>query len=164
MIYSEHPYGEVQQVWPRLGDVMSYSDLIYLVSSFGWYWVIRVLHGLSIQWESPCLKELCAIERRKGRTEMSGIKTTERVMGRAKGFLVPHAGLFSSALHHFTPAEQLFWGALKSPTVGSPSTVCLHQSQILALAKIQSIVKHRSANPLWICLQLHVNMLFTEDW
>lgn len=145
MIYSEYPYREVQQIWPRLRNVMNCSDIIYPVSSFSWYWVITVLHTLSLQWESPCLKELCAVKSRRGRTEMSWLKTTERVIGRARGFLVPYAGLFSSALHQLSSWSVVLWRTL---------VLEVHLLSISIKArywhweKIQSIVKHRSANPL----------------
>lgn len=87
------------------------------------------------------------------------IKNTSESTGRNRDFPIPHAGRFSLALYWFTTAEQLIWGALRDLSAGSPFAACFHQSQILTLAKIQ-FIKHRSANPLQVCLQLHVNMLF----
>lgn len=88
------------------------------------------------------------------------IKNTPESTGRGGDFPVPYAGCFSLALHHFTTAEQLIWCALKNFSTLSPFAACFHQSQILTLAKFQFVIKHRSANPLQVCLQLHVNMLF----
>lgn len=122
--------------------------------------MIVVLDAFCIHWERPCLKELSAVEHRSWGTEISWLKTPQKALAETEisQFLV--LGVFHLALHHFTAAEQLIWCALKNLSALSPFAACFHQSQILTLAKIQFVIKHRSANPLQVWLQLHVNMLF----